>query len=94
MLKLIELDVSELAPPEPMTKILQAIAKLSPDQCLQVQHNRQPYPLYEKLVQAGWGYHCDQVSDNQVTLFIFKQENQSRFDQLQLEKMRTDKAQL
>lgn len=82
MLELVLLDVSGLAPPEPMTKILQALAKLSPDQCLQVQHSRQPFPLYEKLLQTGWGYHCDPVSDNRITLYIFKQENQSRFESL------------
>jgi len=84
MLELVELDVRELAPPEPMAKILQALAKLNSDQCLQIRHSRQPYPLYEKLVQAGWGYHCDKVSDKQVTLYIFKQENQSLFEQLRL----------
>ena len=82
MLEFVRLDVSELAPPEPMTQILQALAKLSPDQCLEVQHSRQPFPLYEKLVQTGWGYHCDQISDNRITLYIFKQEKQSRFEAL------------
>lgn len=92
MLELVKINVSELAPPEPMTKILQALAKLSPDQCLQVQHNRQPFPLYDKLTQTGWGYHCVQVSDNQVTLFIFKQENALRFDALKSNALTVDKA--
>jgi uncharacterized protein (DUF2249 family) len=90
MLEFIELDVSELAPPEPMTNILQALAKLRNDQCLQVRHSRQPYPLYEKLIQAGWGYHCDQLSDNQVTLYIFKQDNHSRFEQMRFNHLQND----
>lgn len=91
MLEFVILDVSELAPPEPMTQILQALAKLSADQCLRVEHRRQPFPLYEKLVQTGWGYHCDQASDNRITLYIFKQENQSHFDSLRLGSVPIDK---
>ena len=82
MLELVILDVSELAPPEPMAKILQALAQLSPDQCLAVQHSRQPFPLYEKLLQTGWAYHCDPISDKRITLYIFEKGHHSRFDPL------------
>lgn len=54
----IYLDVSELAPPDPMTKILMALAELQSGQYLRVAHSREPIPLYEKLQVAGWGYSC------------------------------------
>ncbi|WDE13800.1 DUF2249 domain-containing protein [Thalassomonas haliotis] len=54
----IYLDVSELAPPDPMTKILMALAELQAGQYLRVAHSREPVPLYEKLQVAGWGYLC------------------------------------
>ena len=52
------LDVSELAPPDPMTKILMALVELKSGHYIKVAHSRQPHPLYEKLVSAGWGYYC------------------------------------
>ena len=53
-MQLVSVDVSELAPPEPMTVILTALASLELDHCLLVTHRRQPFPLYEKLIQAGF----------------------------------------
>ncbi|WDE03370.1 DUF2249 domain-containing protein [Thalassomonas viridans] len=54
----IYLDVSELAPPDPMTKILMALVELKTGQYLKVAHSREPVPLYEKLREAGWGFVC------------------------------------
>ncbi len=68
----VHIDVSELAPPEPMTKIISALAKLTPQQCLVVKHSRQPFPLYEKLQAAGWQYHCQQNGENQFTISIYQ----------------------
>ena len=53
-MEFVAVDVSELAPPEPMTVILTALANLEQGDCLFVTHRRQPFPLYEKLTQAGW----------------------------------------
>ena len=59
----ITIDVCLLPPPEPMQQILLALSTLSPKQYLKVVHRRQPVPLFEKLADAGWGYHCVQVSE-------------------------------
>jgi len=72
-MKLKIVDVSELVPPEPMTVIINALARLKQGDCLLVTHRQQPFPLYEKLLQAGWAYHC-QIHDNKnISLFIYRQ---------------------
>jgi len=72
-MKLVSVDVSELAPPEPMTVILTALASLNKGECLLVAHRRQPFPLYEKLLQAGWAYHCQTHDDENISLYIYRQ---------------------
>lgn len=69
----VEIDVRELPPPEPMTNILSALAQLEKNTTLLVIHNRQPFPLYEKLVQAGWVYHCQNIKDDLFHISIYRQ---------------------
>ncbi len=70
-LQLVKVDVSGLEPPEPMTVILSHLATLSEGECLQVEHRRQPFPLYEKLAAAGFAYHCVVHSQDKITLYIY-----------------------
>jgi len=81
-LKFITVDVSSLAPPEPMTVILKHLAKLTHQECLLVKHRRQPFPLYEKLKDAGFSYHCVVHAQNDIDLYIFYQSAQNLFDEL------------
>lgn len=78
---LIKIDVSALAPPEPMTVILTHLAKLTAQECLLIKHRRQPFPLYEKLKQAGFSYHCVVHTQDEITLYIFHQHSQTVFDE-------------
>ena len=55
----IKLDVSELPMPEPMRQVLQALAELSPGQCLIIYHRKNPTPLYPKLAELGFVYRVD-----------------------------------
>ena len=80
-MELVVVDVSELAPPEPMTVILTALSRLVHGHCLLVRHRRQPFPLYEKLQQAGWAYHCQVHDDDNISLFIYRQIDQFLFEQ-------------
>ncbi len=80
-MELVTVDVSELAPPEPMTVILTALASLELGHCLLVTHRRQPFPLYEKLIQAGWAYHCQVHNDDHISLFIYRHIEQQLFEQ-------------
>ena len=47
------LDVSQLEPPEPLERILDALADLGPDDRLSIIHRRVPFPLYELLRGMG-----------------------------------------
>ena len=76
------IDVSELAPPEPMVQILMALSHLQATQYLQVNHRREPFPLYEKLREAGWCYTCEQLAAEQFRIFIYHQENKQAFDEM------------
>jgi uncharacterized protein (DUF2249 family) len=80
-LTFIKLDVSTLAPPEPMTVILRHLATLTAQECLLIKHRRQPFPLYEKLNKAGFSYHCVVHTQDDVTLYIFLQNTQTVFDE-------------
>jgi len=79
-MEIVEVDVKQLAPPEPMTVILTAVAQLSHEQCLKVQHRRQPFPLYEKLQQAGFMYHCVVHNDDDISLYIYRQCDHKLFE--------------
>ncbi len=81
-MQLIQIDVRELAPPEPMTAILHALASLSANQCLLVHHSREPFPLYEKLLASDWRYHCETNSKGEIQLTIFRPHLQEAFDHL------------
>lgn len=79
--ELVQLDVKDLAPPEPMTAILLALSTLAAHQILRVYHRREPFPLYEKLEASGWCHHCAKLEDDFYAIHIFKPENQITFDQ-------------
>lgn len=60
------LNVSDLEPPEPLERVLDAIEKLGPGQFLRMLHNREPFPLYMILEDSGFKY-C--VREGQETIF-------------------------
>lgn len=80
-MQVIPLDVSELAPPEPMSAILHSLSNLADNCCLQVKHRREPFPLYEKLAEAGFAYHCVVHSQDSVTLYIYHDGDVESFEQ-------------
>jgi uncharacterized protein (DUF2249 family) len=47
------LDVSQLEPPEPLERILDALAALEPGDRLSVIHRRIPFPLFDMLRRMG-----------------------------------------
>jgi len=74
-MKYTEIDVRELAPPEPMSAILLALSTLPQGEGLLVHHSRQPFPLYEKLKGAGWDYQVEQKAEGYFLLSIFRQQD-------------------
>jgi hypothetical protein len=53
------LDVSALEPPEPLTRILDALDDLQRDDWLRIRHRREPYPLYGMLRDMGFAWRTD-----------------------------------
>lgn len=61
--QLIQLDARGLEPPQPMMKILEAIATL-PEKAMLVAHtDRQPLLLYPMLEQRGFTYETNSQTD-------------------------------
>ncbi len=68
----LDIDVSELVPPEPMIKILEALAKLNPGDSLLVHHVRKPMYLYDKLNELGYTHETRELGPNKVDIVITK----------------------
>lgn len=50
------LDVSDLEPPEPLVRTLEAVETLQPSQYLRMLHRREPCLLFPHLDQRGFAY--------------------------------------
>ncbi|MHB9013536.1 MAG: DUF2249 domain-containing protein, partial [Ignavibacteriaceae bacterium] len=51
---IIEIDVRDLTPPEPMVKVLESLSKVDDKTVLVVHHHREPLMLYPKLEERGY----------------------------------------
>ena len=58
-----ELDLTGLEPPEPLQRVLDALADLPPEDRLRVQLRREPFPLYAMLRPMGYEWSGDQRGD-------------------------------
>ncbi len=67
----IDLDVSELPPPEPLDIILAKLQELGPGEWLCVRHRQQPYPLYNLLETGGlsWQVHYAGPGDFRILIW-------------------------
>lgn len=68
----VTINVSDLVPPEPMVKILEAVAALPPGGTLLVQHVRRPVHLYPRLDDLGCRYETREPGPGRVELLITK----------------------
>lgn len=66
----VHIDVSALAAPEPMERILDALAALPPGARLQVLIHREPFPLYEILDRRSWDHRATRRPDGRYELVI------------------------
>ena len=71
----IELDVRELAPPEPMIKILENIFKVDEKTVMVVHHHREPMMLYPELEKRGYTAITNQIDENYYKVVITKKRN-------------------
>jgi len=59
----IELDVRGLPPPEPFINIMHALQTLPAKTSLHVHIHREPYPLYEVLLEGGYAWQTSVLAD-------------------------------
>lgn len=71
----IELDVRELAPPEPMMKILENISRVDEKTVMLVHHHREPMMLYPKLEERGYTAITNKIDENYFKVVIMKKRN-------------------
>lgn len=69
---IVELDVSQLQPPEPMMKILENLNTIDDNSCLLVHHHREPHLLYPKLEERAYQAVCHKLGEDQYKILIFK----------------------
>jgi len=66
------LDVSELEAPEPFERIIAIVRELKSNQYLKVFHRKEPYPLYEVLIENGYCYRVirEQQADYCILIWL------------------------
>lgn len=67
---IIELDVRELVPPEPMMKILENISRIDESTVMIVHHHRDPVLLYPKLSERGYSAISNKITDDYYKVVI------------------------
>lgn len=68
----IEIDVRELEPPEPMVKILETLSQVDEETLLLVHHHREPMMLYPKLEERGYQAVTNKIEENYYKVVITK----------------------
>jgi hypothetical protein len=69
---LVHLDVCNLEPPEPMVRILETAAALTPQQTLLIEHHRRPVFLYPQLEAQGFDHETRELAQGRVQLLIWR----------------------
>jgi uncharacterized protein (DUF2249 family) len=65
-----ELDVRGLQPPEPFELIIGSLQKLPAGDYLHVHIHREPYPLYEVLLDGGYVWQTTELKDGSFSIRI------------------------
>lgn len=68
----VTIDVSELVPPEPMVRILEALEELPAGESLLVYHLRRPMHLYPRLDELGCRHETREIEPGRVEVLIQK----------------------
>ncbi len=63
-------DARDLEPPEPMEKVLQALALLRPGQSIRLLLHREPFPLYPLLAEKGYRHDTRMEADGSYVILI------------------------
>lgn len=68
----VHLDVCGLEPPEPLERVLEALAQLQPQQRLCMLIDREPLPLYRILAGNGYAHQATMLPDYRYEILIWK----------------------
>lgn len=63
-------DARGLEPPEPMERVLQALALLRPGQGIRFLLHREPFPLYPLLAERGFRHDTRMEDDGSYVILI------------------------
>jgi uncharacterized protein (DUF2249 family) len=74
----VTIDVSELVPPEPMIKILEALETMPPGGVLLVRHVRRPMHLYPRLDEMGYRHDTREIEPGRVEVLIERTASDDR----------------
>lgn len=66
----VTLDVRGLAPPLPMVLVLERLETLTPDEELEVVHERRPIFLYPQLDERGFAHRTEEPEPGVVRIVI------------------------
>jgi uncharacterized protein (DUF2249 family) len=66
------IDVSDLEPPEPLERILDALADLPEGDYLRVLHHREPVPLYRMLQAMRYRWFTRESGEAGYEIFIWE----------------------
>lgn len=69
----IYLDLRGMFPPEPMERVLDALAALAPGQQVRMLIDREPHPLYRILERNNYSFRCSEPEPGLYQVVI--QEN-------------------
>jgi TusA-related sulfurtransferase len=63
-------DARGLEPPQPMEKVLQALALMRPGQSIRLLLHREPFPLYPLLAERGYRHATRMEADGSYVILI------------------------
>lgn len=63
-------DARDLEPPQPMERVMQALALLRPGQSIRMLLHREPFPLYPILAERGYRHSTHMEADGSYVILI------------------------
>jgi len=69
------LEVSDLPPPEPLERALQAVDSLVPGEYLRMLHRREPRLLFPELQRRGCAWHMQAGRESAFEIYIWRRED-------------------
>jgi uncharacterized protein (DUF2249 family) len=74
MAREIDVDVRELTPPEPLERIMDALADLPAGDRLRIRHRREPHPLYGMLRNMGYRWQTTSHALDDFEILVWEED--------------------